>query len=167
MTSTLIAGPGEEPVTLAEAKAWCRIDGADDDALLAALIAAARLQVESLTGRALMTQSLAADARGGAGGAGELAGAAGAAGDFGDARRRGDRAGACQGDAVLLPAGRSGALIVDYERGLWRGGRRAGGSAARRCCCSPAIGTRTATPRRRACRRALDRLLAPYRAVRL
>jgi hypothetical protein len=57
MTSTLIAGPGEEPVTLAEAKAWCRIDASDEDALVSALIAAARLQVESLTGRALVTQS--------------------------------------------------------------------------------------------------------------
>ena len=57
MTSTLIAGPGEEPVTLAEAKAWCRIDASDEDALVTALIAAARLQVESLTGRALVTQS--------------------------------------------------------------------------------------------------------------
>ena len=57
MTSTLIAGPGEEPVTLAEAKAFCRIDGSDEDALASALIAAARLQVESLTGRALVTQT--------------------------------------------------------------------------------------------------------------
>ena len=57
MTSTLIAGPGEEPVTLAEAKAFCRIDGSDEDALVSALIAAARLQVESLTGRALVTQT--------------------------------------------------------------------------------------------------------------
>jgi hypothetical protein len=57
MTSTLIAGPGEEPVSLAEAKAWCRIDSTDEDALLAALIAAARLQVEGLTGRALVTQT--------------------------------------------------------------------------------------------------------------
>ena len=57
MTSTLIAPPGEEPVTLAEAKAWCRIDAADEDALVSALIAAARLQVESLTGRALITQT--------------------------------------------------------------------------------------------------------------
>ena len=57
MTSTLIAPPGEEPVTLAEAKSFCRIDGSDEDALVNALIAAARLQVESLTGRALITQS--------------------------------------------------------------------------------------------------------------
>ncbi|MBN9305642.1 MAG: hypothetical protein BGO82_04010 [Devosia sp. 67-54] len=57
MTSTLIAGPGEEPVALAEAKAFCRIDGSDEDALVAALIVAARLQVESLTGRALVTQT--------------------------------------------------------------------------------------------------------------
>ena len=57
MTSTLIAGPGEEPVALADAKAWCRIDTDDDDALVTALIAAARLEVESFTGRALVTQS--------------------------------------------------------------------------------------------------------------
>lgn len=57
MTSTLIAPPGEEPVTLAEAKAFCRIDGSDEDALVNALIAAARLQVESLTGCALITQT--------------------------------------------------------------------------------------------------------------
>ena len=56
MTSYLLAGPGEEPVTLAEAKAWCRIDAADEDALVVALIAAARLHVESVTGRALIEQ---------------------------------------------------------------------------------------------------------------
>ena len=57
MTSYLIAGPGEEPVSLAEAKAFARIDGSDEDALVSALIAAARLHVESLTGRALVTQT--------------------------------------------------------------------------------------------------------------
>ena len=57
MTSYLIAGPGEEPVSLAEAKLWCRIDGTDDDALVSARIGAARLHVEAATGRALVTQS--------------------------------------------------------------------------------------------------------------
>lgn len=57
MTSYLIAGPGDEPVSLAEAKAFCRIDGTDEDALVSALIAAARLHVESITGRALLTQT--------------------------------------------------------------------------------------------------------------
>jgi len=57
MTSYLIAGPGEEPVSLAEAKAFARIDGSDEDALVSALVAAARLHVESLTGRALVTQT--------------------------------------------------------------------------------------------------------------
>lgn len=57
MTSTLIAGPGEEPVTLAEAKAFCRIDVDDDDALVGALIASARLHVEAMTGRALVEQT--------------------------------------------------------------------------------------------------------------
>jgi hypothetical protein len=57
MTSYLIAGPGEEPVSLAEAKAFARVDGTDEDALISALIAAARLHVESLTGRALVMQT--------------------------------------------------------------------------------------------------------------
>ena len=57
MTSYLIAGPGEEPVSLAEARAFCRIEHAEEDALMGALIAAARLHVESATGRALVTQS--------------------------------------------------------------------------------------------------------------
>jgi uncharacterized phiE125 gp8 family phage protein len=57
MISYLLAGPAEEPVTLAEAKAWVKVDGADEDALLATLITAARLHLESVTGRALLTQS--------------------------------------------------------------------------------------------------------------
>jgi hypothetical protein len=57
MTSYLIAGPGEEPVSLAEAKAFCRIDGTDEDTLVSALIAAARLHVESVTGRAMISQT--------------------------------------------------------------------------------------------------------------
>ena len=57
MTSYLIAGPGEEPVSVAEAKAFARIDGGDEDALVGALIAAARLHVEGDTGRALITQT--------------------------------------------------------------------------------------------------------------
>ena len=57
MTSYLIAGPGEEPVSLAEAKAFARVDGSDEDALVGALIAAARLHVEGITGHALVTQT--------------------------------------------------------------------------------------------------------------
>ena len=54
---TLITPPAAEPVTLAEARAHLRIDGTGDDALIAALIAAAREAVESHTRRALMAQS--------------------------------------------------------------------------------------------------------------
>ena len=57
MTSYLLAGPATEPVSLAEAKAWLKLDGDDEDALVGTLIAAARLHVESATGRALIAQS--------------------------------------------------------------------------------------------------------------
>lgn len=60
----LITAPTEEPVTLAEAKLQCRVDGTDEDALLTALIKAARELAENQTGRALCTQTweLALDA---------------------------------------------------------------------------------------------------------
>ncbi len=51
-----LLAPAAEPVTLAEAKLQCRVDGADEDALLNSLIATARLQAEHRTGRALITQ---------------------------------------------------------------------------------------------------------------
>lgn len=57
MALKLIAPPSEEPVSLAEARAQCRIDGADEDGLLAALIMAAREQAEHATGRAFVTQT--------------------------------------------------------------------------------------------------------------
>jgi uncharacterized phiE125 gp8 family phage protein len=57
MISYLLAGPAAEPVTLAEARAWLRLDGTDEDALVTTLVAAARIHVESTTGRALLTQS--------------------------------------------------------------------------------------------------------------
>ena len=46
-----------EPVTLDEAKAHLRVDTADDDALITALISAARARAEWHTGRAFVTQS--------------------------------------------------------------------------------------------------------------
>ncbi len=54
----LITPPVGEPVTLAEAKAHCRVDSAVDDALLGSLITAARLIAEVTLGRALLTQTL-------------------------------------------------------------------------------------------------------------
>lgn len=57
MISYLLAGPAEEPVSLAETKAFLRLDGDAEDGLVTALIAAARLHVEATTGRALVRQS--------------------------------------------------------------------------------------------------------------
>lgn len=57
MQSILIAPPAAEPVTLAEARAWLRVDTNDEDAAIASLIAAARMLVEAATRRALVTQS--------------------------------------------------------------------------------------------------------------
>ncbi|QQR69854.1 MAG: phage head-tail connector protein [Alphaproteobacteria bacterium] len=58
MTSCVLTiPPASEPVSLDEAKAQCRIDGAQDDALLTRLIVVAREACESYTGRALISQS--------------------------------------------------------------------------------------------------------------
>ena len=57
MSLTLLQGPGEEPVSLSEAKAYLRVDGAEEDALIGALITSARMMVESSCGKALLTQS--------------------------------------------------------------------------------------------------------------
>jgi uncharacterized phiE125 gp8 family phage protein len=54
---TLVTPPACEPVTVAELREWCRVDGAAHDAVLAGLAAAARDLVEKLTGRALVTQT--------------------------------------------------------------------------------------------------------------
>lgn len=56
MTAILITPPPVEPLTLAEAKLWLRLDGAEEDATVSALIAAARMAVELASGRRLITQ---------------------------------------------------------------------------------------------------------------
>jgi uncharacterized phiE125 gp8 family phage protein len=65
MSLTLITAPAAEPVTLAEAKLQCRIDGTELDAMLARYIAGARDAAEhKLGGRKLINQTweLALDA---------------------------------------------------------------------------------------------------------
>lgn len=57
MGLSLVTGPTEEPVSLAEAKAHCRIDSTDDDGLLAGYILAARKYCEGDTRRAFLTQT--------------------------------------------------------------------------------------------------------------
>ena len=56
MGLTLKTAPSAEPITLDEAKLHCKVDGADDDALITALIVTARHQAEQRTSRALITQ---------------------------------------------------------------------------------------------------------------
>lgn len=57
MGLSLVTAPALEPVSLAEAKAHCRIDTSDEDALLAGYILAARHHCETYLRRALMTQT--------------------------------------------------------------------------------------------------------------
>jgi len=56
MKRILLEGPAVEPVLLAEAKAHLRIDGNAEDDLLGALIAAARVAVETELRRVLIAQ---------------------------------------------------------------------------------------------------------------
>ena len=57
MPSLLLQPPALEPLTLAAAKAYLRVEHNDEDESIAALIAAARLLVEAQTRRALIAQS--------------------------------------------------------------------------------------------------------------
>lgn len=55
---TVVTPPALEPVTLAEARAHVRVDGGTEDAILAGYLIAARMHVEQMTGRLLMTQTI-------------------------------------------------------------------------------------------------------------
>lgn len=57
MAAMLLSGPASEPLMLAEAKAHLKVDTNDEDGLIQTLITAARLHVETLTERALITQN--------------------------------------------------------------------------------------------------------------
>lgn len=57
MSAILLTPPAAEPLTLAEAKAFLRVEHDDDDAVIAALIAAARGQIEAQTRRGLLSQT--------------------------------------------------------------------------------------------------------------
>lgn len=60
MHHKVITAVATEPITTAEAKLHLRVDHADDDALIGALITAAREFAEHYTGRALAPQTLEA-----------------------------------------------------------------------------------------------------------
>jgi uncharacterized phiE125 gp8 family phage protein len=57
MPLELVTPPALEPVTLADAKAYLKIDTPDEDALISTLITAARARAEWHTGRAFVAQS--------------------------------------------------------------------------------------------------------------
>ncbi len=54
---TLVTGPAKEPLTLAEVKAWAKIDHTEEDALLASLITAAVDAAQEYTRRSFLTQT--------------------------------------------------------------------------------------------------------------
>lgn len=57
MSSILLTPPAVEPVPLADAKAYLRVEHDADDDVITGLIAAARAQIEAQTRRALITQA--------------------------------------------------------------------------------------------------------------
>ncbi|MCI0546839.1 MAG: head-tail connector protein [Candidatus Rokubacteria bacterium] len=56
MAAMLIEAPAVEPVSLAEGKAYLKLEGSEEDAILSRLMIAARVQVERIGGLALIRQ---------------------------------------------------------------------------------------------------------------
>ena len=57
MNPIILAGPAVEPITLADARAYLRLDGNDEDDLVAVLIVAARVTVEKQARLRLIEQT--------------------------------------------------------------------------------------------------------------
>jgi uncharacterized phiE125 gp8 family phage protein len=57
MTPILLSGPAIEPVSVAEAKAWLRVELSEEDALISTLITSARLVLEAYTRLLFIEQS--------------------------------------------------------------------------------------------------------------
>lgn len=57
MALVLTSPPAIEPVSVAEAKTYCRIEGDAEDVLISSLILTSRLHIEAALGLALITQS--------------------------------------------------------------------------------------------------------------
>ena len=55
--ASLLTGPALEPLQLADAKSWLKIDDSDNDLLISALITASRLAVEAASRRLLISQT--------------------------------------------------------------------------------------------------------------
>ena len=58
MAYSVVTPAASEPITLTEAKNFLRVDGSDDDALITALISAAREMCEQYTRRILVTTTI-------------------------------------------------------------------------------------------------------------
>ncbi|GAC1333143.1 MAG: head-tail connector protein [Beijerinckiaceae bacterium] len=57
MIPLIVNGPAIEPIAIADAKTWLKLETGDDDDVVAALITAARLTIEAHTNRMLITQT--------------------------------------------------------------------------------------------------------------
>jgi uncharacterized phiE125 gp8 family phage protein len=58
MNLVVVTSPTEEPVTVAQVKAQCRVENSADDALIAIYLTAAREKCEEMARRAFITQTL-------------------------------------------------------------------------------------------------------------
>lgn len=54
----VISAPPAEPVSLADAKLWCKVDYTDDDTIIAMIVQAARERAEDITGHAFVQRQL-------------------------------------------------------------------------------------------------------------